>query len=148
MARKDTTLFDMLSAIDSGDYKSYEKFEDEFNPFMTMKWMAACKDPIRITRVNELLNVVVFALHDHKQLLYNLSCALTDGDTKRYKWISRQKNVDTVKVELVSEYFDISPREARTSIGLYDTDDFIEMAEEMGYNDKELKSLKKKINDT
>lgn len=148
MPDKDS-LFDLLSAIDRGDKSSYEKYEDQYNPYITMKWLASCKDPIRISRVNGLLNVVSFSLNKDKKLLYYLSCALSDGEKKRYNWIKRYKNNENTKVEILSAFFNITPREARTSLHLYTIEDWIEMAIELGYTEKEIKALHKKIkNDT
>lgn len=141
-------LFDILNAIDDVDPSKYEELSDDYNPFMTMKWLASCKDPARIIRVNELLNVVTFTLHAHPQLLFNLSCALSDGRRQRYNWIKRYKDTRKKQIEIMASYFDITPREARTSIFLYTDDDILEMAEELGYTEQEIKKLKKHIDAT
>lgn len=141
-------LFDILNAIDVGDSGAYKKYEKDYNPYMIMKWMAACKDPSRIILVNELLNTNVFRLSKEKELLFYLSCAISDGEKKRYKWIKRLKNKDKSSIEVVSQYYDITKREARISLSVFNNDDIIEMAQELGYTDKELKTLKKSLNDT
>lgn len=139
---KSNPIFDVLNCIDTRKIERFEDIEADYNPYMTMRWMAACKDANRITRVNGLLNVVTFNLHADKKLLYYLSCALSDGNTKRYQWINKYKE-DKTKNEIISMYFDITPREARTVHHLYNGEDLLEMAEELGYNEKELKKLQK-----
>ena len=144
---KNDSLFDILKSIDKCETTAFEKHSDQYNPYITMKWLASCKDPKRIDRVNKLLNVVTFALHDHKHLLYLLSCALAEGDTKRYQWIPRLKR-STKKLEVVCAYFGTTENETRGSLHLYDADAVLEMATELGYTDKELKALKKSLNDS
>lgn len=141
---KNNRIFDILRDIDARQISSFEDIGDEYNPYMTMRWMASCKDSNRVTRVNELLNVVTFGLSSDKKLLYYLSCALSDGESKRYQWIKKYKEEPTI-ISVVSEYFHITPREARTVIHLYDKNSIIEMAVDLGYDDKELKKLSSKL---
>lgn len=144
---KNDGLFEVLKSIDARDIDAFEKHSDQYNPYITMKWLASCKDPKRIDRVNKLLNVVTFSLHDHKHLLYLLSCALSEGDSKRYQWIPRLKKSNK-KLEVVCSFFGTTENEVRGSLHLYDSGDILEMASELGYNDKELKALKKSLNDS
>ena len=109
--------------------------------------MASCKDPKRIDRVNKLLNVVTFSLHGHKRLLYLLSCALSEGNPKRYQWIPRLKRSNK-KLEVVAAYVGATEKEVRGSLHLYETSEVLEMASELGYTDKEIKALKKSLNDS
>lgn len=144
MSRKND-IFNILSKIDVGDISAYDSIEKEFSPFMAMKWMASCKDPQRILATNQLLNLCVFNLHREKKLLYFLACCISDGERKRYNWIKRYKNVDTTKANLISEFFSITEKEAKTGLWKYATEDYLEMAQELGYNNDEIKKIKKKI---
>lgn len=141
------SLFEILESIDKRDIEAFQKHVGDYNPYMTMKWLASCKDPKRIDRVNKLLNVVTFSLHDHKHLLYLLSCALSEGDKKRYNWIKRFKSSNK-KLQIVSAYFGVTENEVRSSLHLYDKDAVLEMASELGYTDKELKTISKSLNDS
>lgn len=145
MAKNRPDIFKILSHVDNMDKDAFEEIEREFSPFMTMKWMASCKDPNRIVAVNELLNLTVFNLHREKRLLYYLCCCISDGEKKRYNWIPRYKDKDKAKIEIMSKYFGISYKEARTGTWKYNTDDIVEMAEELGYDNSEIKKIKNKI---
>lgn len=141
-------LFSMLASIDSQDRAAFDDIEKDFSPFMMMKWMASCKDPTRILMVNELLNISVFALHKEKRLLYYLCCAIADGDKKRYNWVPRYKNQNKVKSDIIAEYFSITEKEAKACLWKYKKEDYVEMLLEMGYTEKEIKALSKKLNDS
>jgi len=100
---KKISIFDILNKIDDGDYKAYEEVEKDFNPYMTMKWLASCKDPVRIRLVNEIINPLVFHLNQDKELMYYLMCSISDGKRKRYNWVKRYKNPNKEKEKIISE---------------------------------------------
>lgn len=133
---KKPTIFDILEVIDACELTEYENIEHQFSPYMTMKWMAACRDPNRITLVNDVLNVFVFNLSSEKLLLFYLACVISDcgGGNVRYNWIKTKKRTSDIRVELISEYFDISHIEAESGLWKYDTDDYLDMAEHLGYD--------------
>lgn len=142
---KKISIFDILNKIDDGDYKAYEEVEKDFNPYMTMKWLASCKDPVRIRLVNEIINPLVFHLNQDKELMYYLMCSISDGKRKRYNWVKRYKNPNKEKEKIISEYFKISLREAKDSGERYNMEEVVEMMVEMGYTDKEIKKVIGKI---
>ena len=137
-------IFEQLKKIDSFDLEAIndEEFLKKFSPFMINKWMAATTNPKRILLVNELLNSMIFELHKEKKLLYYIACSASTGG-ERYSWIKRPKNTPDPVVQVVSDYYGISFREAKTSLKLLKTDDIIEMAEELGLDKTELKKIKK-----
>lgn len=140
-------LFDVLKKIDRGT-AVYEDIEKEFSPFMTMKWMASTKDPTRIHLINQLVNLPIFILGKDKKLLFNLLLTVADGNDKRYNWIKRPKKIPVEVLEVVCDYYEISYKEATDSLAIMEKKDVIDMAIDMGYTEKELKGLKKKLNAT
>jgi len=139
-------IFDQLDKIDNFDLAAIknEEFLKDFNPFMVNKWMAATPNPRRVLLVNEILNSMIFQLHREKKLLYYLSCASSTGP-ERYSWVKRPKNVPDPITEIVSRYYDISYREAEMSLKLLEREDILEMAEELGLDNKDLKKIKKHL---
>lgn len=138
-------IFEVLKVIDSGNHKRFSEVQDAYNPFMTLHWLASCKDSTRVDLVNRSLNLHTFNLSSHPELLFKLACAISDGKPRRYQWVKGKKlsKTFTKKEELISQYFDISLREARDSQFLYETEDIVEMAIELGYTDKEITKIAK-----
>jgi len=139
-------IFEQLEKIDSFDLDAIkdEQFFKEFSPFMINKWMAATTNPKRVLLVNEILNSMIFELHREKKLLYYLACASSTGP-ERYSWVKRPKNTPDPVVEVVSDYYGMTHREAKMSLKLIDRDDILEMAEELGLDNKEIKKIKKHL---
>jgi hypothetical protein len=141
---KKNDIFYILSKIDEMDTTAYGEFEKEFSPYMCMKWMAGIRDPKKILYVNTLLNSVVFSLSKEKKLLYYLACCTSNGTKNRYNWIKRPKKPNKDLIDVVMKFYDMSYNEARDSLKLISKNDIIDMAKQMGYTDKEVKSLKSK----
>lgn len=140
-------IFEILKKIDCGT-AVYDEIEKDFSPYMIMKWMASTKDPQRIQLVNQLLNSSLFALGKDKKLLFNLCMTISDGEERRYKWTKRPKKVPEEIINTVASYYDISHNEALTSLHILSKESIIDMTKDMGYTDKEIKSLKTKLNAT
>jgi hypothetical protein len=141
-------IFKLLKSIDNNTVEYDESVEKEFNPYMVMKWMSSTKDPKRILLINQLMNSSVFLLSKEKRLLFNLTRAISDGNEKRYQWLKRPKKLPEEITKVVSSYYDISHNEAIASIPYLSKSEIFDMATDMGYTNKELKSLKTKLNAT
>lgn len=143
-----TDIFKVLEDIDSQNIKSYEDNESHYSPYMVMKWMSSTRDPKQLQLVNGLLNLTSFMLSKEKKLLYYLSISASDGKQKRYNWIKRPKQIPTVIVDVVSSYYEITPKEAIESIPYISKSDIIDMGISLGYTDSEIKKLKKSVDDS
>lgn len=140
-------IFDQLKAIDRLDIDAIEdeEFEKKFSPYMALKWYAAVKDPLRIKLVNSIANPMIFQLHKEKKLLYYLLCCCSDGSEKRYSWIKRPKKTNINLLNMVSEYYQISGREAEMTIKELNNDDLLEILDLMDYDDKLRNKIKKSL---
>src|SRR5574343_300988 len=113
-----------------------------------MRWMAGTTDQRQIIFLNEIINLAVFNLPEHKELLLKLLTVCSSGKPKRYQWVnykltSTKKNKKSI--ELVSEHYRISLKEAEDAVKLFTPAELMEMAELQGFQKDELKELKKEV---
>jgi hypothetical protein len=145
-------IFMLLGEIDKKNYKLWDSLSDdqkkEFSPLVTMRWMAGTTDQRQIIFLNEVVNLAVFSLPEHKELFLKLLTVCSSGDKKRYTWIN-YKTGGTKKskksVELIAEHYHMSLKEAEDTARLFSGDEIMELGEAHGLQKDELKLLKKEI---
>ena len=153
MAKERTLdIFPLLSQIDRKNYDVWDHLTEEqrkeFSPLVTMRWMAGTTDQRQVIFLNEIVNLAVFSLPDHKELLLKLLTVCSSGSPKRYTWINykltsgkKQKKA----VELVSTHYRLSFKEAEDVLKLLSPAEVMEIGELQGLQKDELKDLKKEI---
>lgn len=136
-------IFTLLSNVDGGNRTFYSSLSDEdkkkFVPFVDMKWMSS-GSAYQLMALNEFVNPYVFSLQAHKELLYQLFVACSDGKSKRYNWAKQNKKHPWIAV--VKEIYQCSEREAIEYIPLLRLEQVTEYAERLGYDAKQLKTIK------
>jgi len=145
-------IFMLLGEIDKKNYKLWDSLSDdqkkEFSPLVTMRWMAGTTDQRQIIFLNEVVNLAVFSLPEHKELFLKLLTVCSSGDKKRYTWIN-YKTGGTKKskksVELIAEHYHMSLKEAEDTVRLFSADEIMELGEAHGLQKDELKLLKKEV---
>lgn len=150
--KRSLDIFNLLSRISKKDQNYYDKLEDhelkEFQPFVVMRWLTGTSDARQIYFINELLNKFVFDLGSHKQLLYQLMCVASSGQSQRYQWkkpASRKGAALSLSMQVVKRYFNYSTQKASDVIGLLSNDDILSYAEQLGYQKEELTKLKAEL---
>lgn len=145
-------IFWLLGEIDRKNYQIWDKLTDEqkkeFSALITMRWMAGTTDQRQVIFLNEIVNLAVFNLPDHKELLLKLLMVCSDGRPKRYQWInykmtSARKNKRSV--ELIAEHYHMSLKEAEDTVRLFSPTEIMELGELHGLQKEELKDLKKEV---
>lgn len=150
MATRDAfDLFKALDSISEGDFKWYDKLSEEgkkaASPLVLMRWLCGTSDPAQIIRINTFANPYIFQLGADKSLLFKLLSASTTRSRKRYFWLkSPQGKSKTISTQLLSEYFGCSSREAEYYSSV-STSDLISMAEELGWDQFQIKKLQAEI---
>jgi hypothetical protein len=145
-------IFGLLGRLDKKRHDIWENLSEVerkgFAPVVVMRWMSGTTSPLQIILINTLVNPVLFSLGKHPQLLMDLLAASSDGHSKRYNWKSikstKSKKSDKL-VELIKEYHGYSERIAKQYISFFSKEDYIEMAEKLGYQDADIKELKKEL---
>lgn len=145
-------IFMLLDEIDRKNYKLWDSLSEEqkkeFSALVTMRWMSGTTDQRQIIFLNEVVNLAVFNLPEHKELLLKLLIVCSSGSKKRYNWIN-YKTGGTKKnkksVELIAEHYCMSLREAEDTMRLFSTEEIMELGESHGLQKDELKLLKKEL---
>lgn len=146
-------LFASLAQISSGDMTWYDNLSEEdkksASPFVLTRWMTGTSDQAQLVRINTFVNPYVFSLAAEKPLLFKLLAAAATGKTKRYNWMKAPgaKQAVKLRLEVIEQYYEVSPREAASYAENISADDLLEMAEELGWEKDELTKLKKEVGD-
>jgi hypothetical protein len=140
-------IHEVLRKVDAFDRDYFRNLSDEeqkgLSPYIMMRWLGGCKSPLQIQLVNKFMNSAVFELGDHPKLLYNLALCSTDRRPKKYSFIKTAKDKSLGKVaEVVKRYYKCSGRVAVQYLEVLDDADILQMAEELGMQDDEIKKLK------
>jgi hypothetical protein len=143
-------IWQLLGSIDKKDTSFYTKLTDEqkkaYAPLIAMRWHTGTSDKRQILYNNELVNRYVFNIGDHKELLYKLQCAASSGQTRRYAWLPAKQGAKKIKgLDIVMEYQDMTEREAKSVMHMFDAEEILAMAEDLGYQKEELAKLKKEL---
>lgn len=144
-------IFTLLDQIDKKNYYIWDSLTEEqrkeFSPLIVMRWMAGCTDPAQIVFLNDIVNVSVFVLGNHKEFLLKLLTVCSNGKQKRYQWINYRMTKQTKKnqkvIELISSFYKMSYKDAEDSVKLFSTEEIMELGEMSGLQKEELKDLKK-----
>lgn len=140
-------LFEVLKKIDSGDRTFLDNLEDEvkkeFVPLITMRW-ASSAGGMQAVLLNELVNPMVFKMHDHPGLLYKLMVVSSEGKSRRYKWLKSKSKVRTNKltVKTIAAYYRCTSRDADFYAKRLPLEEILEMAEALGYDADTVKEIK------
>lgn len=145
-------IFSILSKLNAKDLTVWDNLSDEerkgFSPYIIARWMSGTNDPMQIILLNELVNPNIFSKTGQRtDIMCKLLAICGTGQSKRFKWIPESKKAKKkdVSLEIVKEYYDITTAEALHYITTLDNSDVLEMAEELGYQQDELKKLKKDL---
>jgi peptide subunit release factor RF-3 len=144
----DLNIFTVLNHIDRKD-RSYfntltEKQQKAFQPLVAMMWMGCTDDKQQLYLLNETVNPYIFALHQHKELLYKLLTVASSGKVKRYKWSRKKKaKQSSIPIEIISQYYNCNLEDAEYTFALLEPEEIVEMAEDLGYDKEEVTKLKK-----
>lgn len=144
-------LFQFLGQLSRKDMEAYDKLTSEAQkavaPFVLMRWMSGTSDPAQVIALNEFVNPYAFALGQDKALLCRLLAASATGRTNRYRWIKGPGGkAEKLRLEVIKQYYEISDREACDY--KIDAETILAMADELGWDEDELKKLKKEVDES
>ena len=141
-------IFDLLTRIDKYDKHFIQNQSPAmlkiYQPFVVLRWLYGCSDPNRIMAINALLNFRFDFTSKDKDRFHKMCLVSSTGQSTRYNWIKRGKlgSKHLTTLDVISRFNDISFREAKDCIGLYDVKTVIDMAEELGDDVEVIKKIK------
>ena len=144
-------IFALIRKVDGGDYQTYEKMSEEerkqLSTYMMLRWMSSTSSEYQLHAVNEYLNQYTFSLAKHPDLLLKLAAACSDGSQKRYafKKYKTAPKKQNMAVGVLMEYYDYSSSDATEALNFFNIDGIIDLATKLGYQDADLKQLKKEM---
>ncbi len=149
-------LWKLLSNINMKNIEYYNNLSEdeakEFSPLVIMRWLTGCSDsrsiPARqLDFINQFVNPYVFQLGKHKDLLYKLMTVTTVGFDARYKFIKTKKRGTKFpkSTAVVKSMFNYNTKHAQDAIKILSSVEITDMAQRLGYQDAELKELKKEL---
>jgi hypothetical protein len=145
-------IFKVLGELDRKNYNLWDKLTPEeqkgFSPLIAMRWMAGTTDQRQLVFLNEIVNMAVFNIGDHKELLMKLLAVCSSGETKRYSWINYQlkgAKKSKLSVNLIAEHYGMSLKDAEDTLRLFLPEEIMELGEAAGLQKDELKLLKKEV---
>lgn len=142
-------IFDVLKEIDNGNMSFYDKLpldtKKAFSPILTHQWMCGYASKIQLEQLDYFVNTQLYTMYKYPAVLYKLMVCASDGNPKRYTYLKRKKvkTVPSIKLKTISAYLNCSIADAKTHIKVMDVEDIVEMGEEMGYDGKILKQIRK-----
>lgn len=163
-------LFRLLKALDCRDFKFYSTLSEEekkgFAGIVAMRWMSSApysnQDDCEyhISAVNLIANNHFWnpEIKNHTELQYLLLACCGTGSDKRpqrapkwsktkHEWIKGpSKKKDNKIIQMLKEYYPTANREElEMFFQINDIDDFINIAEILGYQDDQIKEIKTEI---
>lgn len=141
-------IFRVLENIDNGNVNFYDSLTVEeqksISMVVLMQWMHGMDNTQQLKAIESIVNPFIYSLSSHKSLLFKLMTIASSGTKKRYSWGSKNKNKSmALSTAAIASYYGLSKSDAKDYIGLLGKQGIIDIAMELGYDDSELKKLKK-----
>lgn len=147
-------LWGLLNKLDKKQIDIWKGYNDderkEISPLIIMRWLSGTSDKRQIIFLNELVNKLVFQLGDHKELLIKLLAIANSGIPRRYYWLSQkssasEKHGAKKALLVIEQYYQCSHKESKSYLNMLEEADVIEMAESLGLQKEEIRSLKQEF---
>lgn len=142
-------IFSILNDISQGDTSFIDSFSEEelksISPYVIQLWIKGADSNLdaRMVLTNELVNKYIFSLADHKKLLLKLLCAANGfGGHPYYQFKKKKTSSVSNLLKLLMEYYNINQTHATDALQLLSVNDITEIAESLGYDNKDIKKLK------
>lgn len=153
MPDKEFDLFDCLRQINGKDSNYFSSLSDEgkkeYSPFMIQRWLTGAEDKRQLLMINTFVNPFTFEFQkDHKELLHKLFTSVSSGQNHRYKFPKQMKSTTAkmkMSTDILAKEYSVSKSEAYDYIATMSVEDIVAIAEGQGYQDKEMKALKKEL---
>lgn len=141
-------IFDVLRSIDNRNFSYYEKLtkeqkdELEKSMWMVMRWASCSNMDLQLQTINEYVNVHFNMLRKHPQLQHRLLQLAGAGSLKR-KWVKPHAapKKDKLREWIIEQYPTYSDDEIDLLIATNSKENFIDRAEQLGMDKKQIKEI-------
>lgn len=157
---KRTYKLDIQTVLEAAD-KNYKDFWDNlteeeqkaFVPKIVMRWQSALSDKhdlryYQLLATNDLVNVGMWSLSKHPELLWKLLCVAGTGKKQYHMWIPNNKKESTTPKwdKFISEiYPHLNQTEQKMIKSIKTSSEWLELITQSGADDKLIKDIKNEI---
>lgn len=140
----------MLSSIDTNNKNFYTKLDDdqkkEFSSWLVMRWASCVKGDLAehyLLMVNGLVNSDFSSLNKHPELQWKLIAICGAGRTQFHQWVKppKKKAKNKIQTFLAISFPHAKADELALLEKIHTKADLKQLAKDMAYTDKEIKSL-------
>ena len=142
-------IFKVLGEISKGNLSFIDLLSDEeskdFSPYVVLMWLYGAEDmrDQRVVLTNQLVNRILFRTKNDK-LIYKLMAIAQGFGHTRYKFIKTGEQFELpFSRKVVMDYYDVNQSVAELYLNVLERTDIIRMMEELGYDQKDYKTLDK-----
>jgi hypothetical protein len=148
MADPKVDIFWLLSQIDKKNYDVWGDLNEEqrksITPYVVTMWMAGCDDFEQLEKLGFIAAPCVFDFSNKPELMLKVLTACSTNGSKRYEWCApKNEKKFNRAIQLVASSYKMSLSHASDVISLFSWDDIEELAKYQGYQQDEIKELKK-----
>lgn len=141
-------IFDVLKKIDTRQEDYYDALSDaeqkQLHPLVLTRWLSGVSDPSVILMLNHTTNRYNFALSNHKPLLMRMLLLAASGRSRRYQWLPKvTEKTNSKAIQVLRQYYSCSEREAKMYVTQHSQDEIIQMANFLGWQKDDVKTLTK-----
>ena len=152
MAKKSAKipLRTMLQAIDTNDFDFYSRLDKEqrkaFSPWLAMRYASSASGMAAyhyLIMVNHIVNVDFSVFKKHPELQWKLLAVCGQGSSTNHPYVAPGKKKKKNKLEklLRNTYPTLNKTELELLVEINDEVALKELAQDSGYDDKEIKEL-------
>lgn len=153
MNKKLDLFKDIIPRLDLNDLSFYENLTDsekkQISPFILLKFMSSSQSKGRthnqLITVNELVNKRFWSLIDYPNLQWKLLALCGSGKKEFHYFPGKQKGDNNVFKFIQSRFPYWKDDEIEMFLSINSSTEIIELAKDMGLQDKEIKELEKDI---
>lgn len=140
----------MLRAIDTNDFDFYSRLDEEqrkaFSPWLAMRYASSASGAAAyhyLLMINSIVNVDFSILKKHPELQWKLLAVCGRGSSTNHPYIPPGKRKKKNKLEklLRNAYPTLNKSELELLVEINDKETLKELAQDNGYDDKEIKEL-------
>jgi hypothetical protein len=147
----------VLEAADKGMKQFYENLTEEeqkaFTPLITMRWQSALSDKsdlkhYQILATNDLVNLGMWSLGKHPELLWKLLCVAGTGRKQYHAWIPMTKRESTTPKwdAFISTYWPHTNHEERLMLKqIKPLTEWVSLMRDSGADDRSQKDIRNEI---
>ena len=147
----------VLEAADKSQKQFYSNLTEEeqkaFVPKITMRWLSVLSDKndlkhYQILAINDLVNLGMWGLHKHPELLWLLMCVAGTGRKQYHGWIPQGKAPSTTpKLDaFIQQMWPHTNSQERVMLKKIKSDaDWLQLLRDHGADDKHIKDVKNEL---